>query len=64
MYNTLKPCPFCGSEAKIEQYGNSRVSTVYKCTMCGCSLETGEEWGHGREWNERYNEEDIIHDYI
>lgn len=50
---TLLPCPFCGGEAEIERYGTSRVSTIYICTFCGCSLETGEEWGHGRQWNKR-----------
>jgi hypothetical protein len=49
----LLPCPFCGSEAEIERLGNHRQSTIYACTDCGCSLETGEEWGHGRRWNTR-----------
>lgn len=49
----LLPCPFCGGEAEIERYGDARESTQYGCTMCGCTLETGEEWGHGRRWNER-----------
>lgn len=49
----LLPCPFCGNDAEIERYGTSKVSTIYVCTSCGCSLETGEEWDHGRMWNER-----------
>lgn len=49
----LKPCPFCGGEAEIERLGNARQSTIYSCTECGCSLETGEEWSHGRRWNDR-----------
>lgn len=49
----LDPCPFCGGEAEIERVGNSRQSTLYVCTDCGCRLETGEEWGHGRLWNRR-----------
>jgi len=49
----LLPCPFCGSEAEIERRGDHRVSTIYQCTFCGCSLETGEEWSHGRDWNNR-----------
>lgn len=49
----LKPCPFCGGEAEIERYGTPRQSTIYTCTDCGCSLETGEEWDHGRWWNAR-----------
>lgn len=49
----LLPCPFCGGEAEIERIGDRRVSTVYRCCQCGCSLETGEEWGHGEHWNRR-----------
>lgn len=49
----LKPCPFCGGEASIERFGNTRVSTQYHCDDCGCFLETGEEFNHGRVWNRR-----------
>jgi hypothetical protein len=49
----LLPCPFCGHDAEIERFGDARRSTIYQCTYCSCSLETGEEWGHGRRWNER-----------
>ncbi|HEV7286687.1 MAG TPA: hypothetical protein VGN75_17685, partial [Kaistia sp.] len=50
---SLAPCPFCGNEAEIERLGDRRQSTIYSCTFCGCSLETGEEWGHGTDWNRR-----------
>jgi Lar family restriction alleviation protein len=49
----LLPCPFCGREAEIERIGDARRSTIYACTNCGCSLETGEEWDHGNDWNRR-----------
>jgi len=49
----LLPCPFCGDEAEIERCGDRRRSTIYQCTSCGCSLETGEEWDHGAGWNTR-----------
>jgi Lar family restriction alleviation protein len=49
----LLPCPFCGGEAEIERVGTPRQSTIYACTECGCRLETGEEWGHGTQWNTR-----------
>lgn len=49
----LEACPFCGGDAEIEQVGDRRQSTIYACTMCGCRLETGEEWGHGAAWNTR-----------
>lgn len=45
--------PFCKGDAEIERMGTPRQSTIYSCTECGCRLETGEEWGHGRIWNER-----------
>ena len=53
MSEKLKPCPFCGSIAQIERYGNTRRSTIYQCQGCSCSLETCEEWGHGKIWNIR-----------
>ncbi len=56
MSEELKPCPFCGNEAEIERYGTRRQSTIYTCTNCGCRLETGEEWGHGDDWNKRPTE--------
>jgi Lar family restriction alleviation protein len=53
--NTLLPCPFCGGEAEITRYGTQKVSTVYDCTNCGCSLETGETTDFGKQWNTRKN---------
>jgi ribosomal protein L37AE/L43A len=53
MTEALDPCPFCAHTAHIERVGNNRQSTIYQCDMCGCTLETGEEWGHGRAWNKR-----------
>jgi hypothetical protein len=49
----LLPCPFCGHEAEILRFGDRSKSTQYNCTMCGCFLETGEEWNHGATWNRR-----------
>lgn len=51
--HTLAPCPFCGGEAEIERVGDARKSTIYSCTNCGCSLETGEQFNHGAAWNRR-----------
>ena len=51
----LLPCPFCSGQAEVERFGTPKQSTIYVCTDCGCKLETGEEWGFGREWNKRYN---------
>ena len=55
----LMPCPFCGGRAEIERFGNTRVSTIYTCGECGCRLETGEEFHHGRLWNRRANADTI-----
>lgn len=49
----LKPCPFCGGQAEISQYGTGRQITQYSCTDCGASLETGETFNHGARWNHR-----------
>jgi len=48
----LKPCPFCGP------------STQYECGMCGCHLETGEEWDHGRRWNQRPAEDHLKEEIV
>jgi hypothetical protein len=55
MSTELLPCPFCGGEAEIERYGDSRSTTKYCCTACCAFLETGEEWDHGADWNKRAN---------
>lgn len=31
----LKPCPFCGGDAKREDYGLIGNDEVVKCTECG-----------------------------
>lgn len=49
----LLPCPFCGGEAVISQYGTPRISTIVECTECACRLETGETFSHGTIWNTR-----------
>lgn len=49
----LLPCPFCGSAAEFEREGTQRYSCIVQCTMCGCSLETGETWNSSAAWNQR-----------
>ena len=56
----LAACPFCGGAATIERFGNTRVSTQYHCDDCGCFLETGEEFHHGRAWNRRHREDALL----
>lgn len=53
MSEMLKPCPFCGGEAEVEQQGSARQSHVIACIDCGCRLETGETWNAGSAWNTR-----------
>lgn len=48
----LKPCPFCGGEAKIERHDQSDNCTVYVCRECGCTLPSG-DWRDGSSWNDR-----------
>ena len=59
----LKPCPFCGKPAEIERVGDKSRSTIYLCTFCGCSLETGEEWDHGGDWNRRVYTDSSVLEY-
>ena len=50
----LKPCPFCGGEAKVKAMGTNRRSMVIGCTECSCDLETGETWvDENIRWNRR-----------
>lgn len=51
--DNLKPCPFCGGSASFERIGDKRQSTIVRCDMCGCSLESGDEWNHCSSWNRR-----------
>ncbi len=54
------PCPFCGGAAKIFRIGDRHRSTQYNSTMCGCFLETGEEWNHGAAWNRRVPDPEVL----
>ena len=52
----LKPCPFCGSEAKLMYYYpiGGRRQTVVNCTSCRCNSG---RWGRSDKaieaWNRR-----------
>lgn len=52
----LKPCPFCGGEAKLMKYGNSHYVSCLKCSVS--TVRSFQECGEGNEhaislWNER-----------
>jgi len=51
----LKPCPFCGGEAKIERKGTRGQSMIISCVDCGCTLESGDVFGLTNilKWNKR-----------
>jgi Lar family restriction alleviation protein len=54
MLTELKPCPFCGGTAYIEQQGTRRHSCITECGSCGARLESGEEGtACGNAWNTR-----------
>jgi Lar family restriction alleviation protein len=51
---TLKPCPFCGSSATIEQVGTPRMSCIVACDSCGARMECSDEGEQsGSSWNRR-----------
>ena len=60
MSEGLKPCPFCGGRAEIEQQGTNRVSNIYSCLDCGATLETGETWQAPQDWNNRPREAELL----
>lgn len=61
MNEKLKPCPFCGAKAKLEQ-GMERVYPIWrvKCTFnqCGAEIAFGEHYKDCaiKAWNRRTNE--------
>ena len=51
----LKPCPFCGCEARLTQYFPGRNYSV-QCSVCGAAtLHYTNEVDAARAWNRRYN---------
>ena len=55
--NELKPCPFCGGEARINAYGFNQYSVDCKI----CWVETPRKSGVKNAieaWNNRVNEEE------
>lgn len=49
----LKPCPFCGGEAKLLHVGAGRI---VKCGSCGASTSFAAE-NPAKEWNRRAGRE-------
>lgn len=57
--NNLKPCPFCGGEAKLHKekldiFGVMRDCYSVYCTKCCCQTQySGSENEAVRDWNKR-----------
>lgn len=55
----LKPCPFCGTKPKIENWSSGRFMYMVKCNNPDCPVPTeGYPAGHDlaevkEEWNRR-----------
>lgn len=35
----LKPCPFCGGEAVLNDYESERICSYVKCPDCGARMD-------------------------
>ncbi len=60
MTNSLKPCPFCGSEAKLFSYTIGR-DEIYHVECKRCNNQTREyayKWTAIKHWNRRLKEEE------
>lgn len=59
MNNELKPCPFCGGEAKMERYDSSLM--YIRCSNNKCLVDPKTVFCKSSEqairiWNTRFNE--------
>ena len=52
----LKPCPFCGSKAKLTHFKWTEVIHSVNCTNCEIELESLDEAELINRWNTRYDE--------
>lgn len=54
----LKKCPFCGSEAEIEEYTDGTYAVVCSCNISECEVQPTTYWHYSKEkaieaWNRR-----------
>ena len=56
MKTNLKPCPFCGSKAKLmSATWQEEIYTIY-CVECECELESLNKIELVKRWNTRHDE--------
>lgn len=60
MSEELKPCPFCGGEAKKQEVKTTILSDTYwgiKCTKCNCGTVGYLNYNYAiKAWNRRAND--------
>ena len=60
--DNLKPCPFCGGEAKAEEALRSFTVELWEtyvyvvCKKCGATVEGADEAEATEAWNRRAND--------
>lgn len=59
MIDKIKPCPFCGGEAKVRRVGRWKQRFSVFCSRCYKTTIPGKSWkltkqGAIREWNSRW----------
>lgn len=64
MTNKLKPCPFCGGKAAINeiQFGVNRGGSCVECTKCQAStnIDFGFKENFVSNWNRRTTQDELI----
>ncbi len=58
MSEELKPCPFCGSNARLEEKTDCEYRSLYRiaCVYIGCGVAT--------QWHYDYNSNDSVRKVI
>lgn len=51
--NGIKPCPFCGKDAKTYKFASTNIWTVICKCGCECPKDSISEKGAIRIWNRR-----------
>ena len=55
--NELKPCPFCGGDARLISYGESGIGACVACNNChACTDDYDTDQPAVAAWNSRHEE--------